>query len=571
MISFGGTHHLGAHAIVNHAVGVCSFLPSKPTPKWQHGSPRTDGKTIWLDCSNCRSPGEYTARCGDNVHELAHFEFQTVQWCNKEIDGRTLSQQFADEIGRPLLSGLAHQCINVIIDIADEFRIEANLPGVKGQIRIGNLLAARKTCQDCYGKDWRNALIFDQESGTVGNEPAWKKALLTLIGWYRLYRIDLASDYRNDHVGHWLTDWDDCRNKPENSFSGADLRKMRNDLCSLPQGKNVPDIEEMFRSAKRVALSEKDKKSWVREFGEWAIIRAEASNIFCLIAKCVTDEDAPEESDGKSDGSDGKSDESDPNKKNKAEAIAAAGENKEDCGCTMRGELEEDCDLTGMDEEVRNCVRSNFATIASELMESQEAMVDTSQVFEGDRMHSDWRQLFLGGAMFTSKQEAEGEELSLAVLIDRSSSQRKRWVHVKSATVGAIEAMRSADANVQAWAFASPTSWEKLTHDKLVSSSCGGGTNIYEALDDAERWLRFERGKKMVLIMTDGMITDLEQATPLILKIIRRGWGLVVVGLGMSEEDLRSTGWDSGIPCIGCSASQFPTMIADRMAKVMHA
>lgn len=621
-----GSMQCGAHEIINHGEGFCSFLPSEPRPEWREGAPATDGVVVYCNCATCSSPGEYTARCGDNVHELAHYEFKTVQWSQKKVKGRTVAQRMADGIGRPKLEWLAHECINVCVDIADETRIEMLMPGVGGQLRIGNLLASRRLNQMVapeYGMKKMDKKTGQFEDGL----PFWRACLLCLIGHYRLSVTRSVAAVR----GHWLVDcgYGHRKRGKDPYFGWTQMDNLCDEFSSHKDEPFAPDFDLLKLTARPLLGQEKE---WVRSATGWMKILKASKTIFQEIARILKDEDAPsgpgkgkpgtgtpvkgkegkgkpgegtpvkgepgegegKPGEGKGEGKPGEGEvksgdgngpvspsetgdaeeveggcgSGDPNKDMRQAAMKQSGKDKEACGCSSGGQLTMEIDQRSIDQTVRNNARNRFRIVATQLMESQGAMVETSHVLEGDRMHRDWRQVFMGGAMFVQKQEDEGEQLNLSIILDRSGSMERTWVQVKSAAVGCIEAMTEAGAEVHIQTFHDVKRVHKSVSD-LAHTALGGGTSGLGAVECGMKWLGDRAGKRMMLIMTDGYWCDTKHAVPLIRTMMNRGWGVALIGLDLTEEDMRGHGWQHPIPCMACTAMQFPNVITTAMSKVM--
>ena len=102
------------------------------------------------------------------------------------------------------------------------------------------------------------------------------------------------------------------------------------------------------------------------------------------------------------------------------------------------------------------------------------------------------------------------------------------------------------NANIKVWLFAKQTS-EIDWRDLNVPHNIGGSTYAGKAFRQSREWLETQRlGRKMVIAITDGRVSDLNTVNYQTHEGARNGIEYLLIGLDMKKSALLE-GWPLGI------------------------
>jgi hypothetical protein len=493
----------GATEIVAFAKGMAQH--TRVDIRVHSGQPSTDGNTVWLNTDPCLTKLEYEGKCGTSVHEVAHVWFKSVQTC------KGWAKQIAQKHGADWAEFAAHECINVALDIFDETRMEKLLPQTARVMRSSNLLAGGRLYTQ---KAWENM-------------PKWRWALLFGILNARLMKPGER---------YWLrTCWRRC-------------------LTWLRHQTRRMGFEEVTRTC--VKCKEAGKVSCVlRKSRQWARVRAQAERLFELILPHVQPSDDQTMSTTKGvTGEPG----TDPAKDVREEAIQHEHDIADQNGTGQNGngrhagKGQETTDGSKFDPAFYGQARQTLTKAVEVLMETQESMRLCRRDLTGDRLGRRWINVFTDQKVFENPDRHEAQELSLALLLDRSSSMCGIMGEAAACCKALGDVVEQGGGRVDCWLFSHVSEHrplQKLSEGVLAS----GGTQGGDSVKAATKWLTGERsGRKMIIAITDGEWFDLNVAQYQVRRAGALGIEFVIIGLGMHYPTLQAS-WP-GVPCVCCQA-----------------
>lgn len=185
--------------------------------------------------------------------------------------------------------------------------------------------------------------------------------------------------------------------------------------------------------------------------------------------------------------------------------------------------------------------RGDFLRSAPILMETMDSIKLERLSTEGVEMRPLWPRIYTDQHMFANPDVTKGEELNLALCLDTSSSMKHvigRAAAICRALACAISDYNSVN-RVQAWTFAHMTrtvDWQDL--DKI--SHLEHDTQGSRAMRLATQWLeQWDTGRRLCIIITDGGLGDVDQAS----QVIREGHAnnieYLLVGVEIGYEMMR--------------------------------
>lgn len=516
----------GKSEIVAFATGMAQH--TGVTVDWRDGLPRTDGKTVWIDCSPCNGEGEYLLRTGHADHEIAHVWFESVdktQGWAAEIAKAHNADQYA---------WAAHECLNVTLDIHDETRMVCLLPNVAPAFNAGNAGAARR--------------LYNSS----GNQPLWRLRLLAGILRARL----------NDRYTRRL------------------VRDYFGRRCSIAGN---PVLQACMDSRERSA------KGSHRTAAQWARIRAHATTLFVNTLPYLKPEDQlpepkPMPSAGQPPGVAPSQTIPGPGP---AQSNDAAGRLRETGVAEQKGLYSPDpfddqpygqsggasggsCgahSTTATDMVFHQRCNSVLGSVMDEIMQTEDSMRMNHYRSTGASLGRRWSNLLTTGNVFVTKDRAVNQELNLALLLDRSGSMSGRIAMCAAACASLAQCAESAGADVNVWMFSASTvriPWPTL----LAGVEIEGPTRGAEALEQSVHWLLSKpTGRKLCVCVTDGEWGDRGCAVDAMLRGARCGVEFVWIGLGMTHGAI-SDGWPPGLRTACCQDD--PAQLADQLRKAVY-
>lgn len=490
----------GATEIVAFAKGMAQH--TRVDIRVHSGQPSTDGNTVWLNTDPCLTKLEYEGKCGTSVHEIAHVWFDSVDVC------KGWAKQIALKHNADWAKFAAHECINVALDIFDETRMEKLLPQTARVMRSSNLLAGGMMYQR---KAWEKM-------------PKWRWALLFGILNARLMKPGER---------YWLrTCW-------------------RRAMTWLRHQTRRMGFEEVTRTC--VKCKESRVPSCVlRNKRQWTTIRARAERLFELILPHVQPGDGQTLSTTKGvtgePGTDVAKDIRDGAIQHEHDVADQNGTGQQ--GGNGKGQYTTD---TGeFDHAFYGHARQTLTKAVEVLMETQESMRLCRRDLTGDRLGRRWINVFTDQKVFENPDRHEAQELSLALLLDRSSSMHVIMGEAAACCKALGDVVEQGGGTVDCWLFSHVSEHRPL--QKLSEGvKADGGTRGGDSVEAATKWLTGQRtGRKMIIAITDGEWFDLNEACHRVRRAGALGIEFVIIGLEMDPAALQRD-W-LGVPCVCCGA-----------------
>lgn len=162
-------------------------------------------------------------------------------------------------------------------------------------------------------------------------------------------------------------------------------------------------------------------------------------------------------------------------------------------------------------KEAYDKAKQFFSKTIELMLETQYANRMVRPEFQGSKLKS--RQLahcFTDGKVFARRDEAPGELLNVAVLLDRSGSIQQSFPGMSGMAKGLLEVVEQYGGESRLWMFGSTTS-AMMTSDRLPVNSkwdMEGTTQPFGSLSASTKWLKTRQGRRICVIITDGMWDD---------------------------------------------------------------
>lgn len=503
------------------------------TIKLRSGQPHTDGSTVWLDSRTTYSRGEFDAQCGVGCHEVSHVYFGTVQ------TAVPWSKSIADSRGVPDKHWLAHECANVVLDIQDETRFEHVMPAAKSLFRIFYLHSS--------GVLYDDLRHYHPPSHTVNGVskpllPVWRAALLSALLTTRL------GTARNDT---WSSDMCPLRLRM--------LRCVVRYRCRREFGND--GLKEVFTLL--LSCREKQPRSHRGNFGRlatsWKAIRRRVEKLFDLVLPYVQDSDKQPQPQPDADGQT-VVDANDPmGEVRKGRSVQGDGRpsgvpqpgGTPPPGAPAGNSSDSSSRTVEFDVPFYRRACHGLAKSAAELMETHDSMRMTRRDITGHKLGRRWTSLFTDGAVYLNPEVGTAEELSLALLVDKSSSTRRVSGRIFAAAKALAVTMHDLGANVDCWLFGASCEHRRW-HDLDSRVSLEGDTLGETSVIAANRWLMTHpSGRKLCVVLTDGSLGDGDSSQAQMRSGASLGIEYVLIGLGIPLDKLRY-GWMSGLPSVVC-------------------
>jgi hypothetical protein len=489
---------IGRREVLSYARGVAQM--TGVDIHLHDGPPRTDGKRVWLDGSPCESERHFEGRCGTGNHEIAHVFFETPQ------NMKGWAQKVAKKHDAEWATFAAFECLNVVMDIADETRMERVFPQMARAFRTQNLLAM--------------AAIRDLKGDKV--PPPWRRALLSGIVVARARKFTREDEWVAGF--HPDTLLDHFKNP-----TGAD------------------GFAEVLVLTKRCVQSEKPipVENKLRSRAMLTTLKKRAERLFEIVLPHIKKEQGPGPGQGPGGKPGDKPGDSDPMRKHREKGV------KEESDRVLAGTSKADCyNGVRMDANMYAQATVHLAHAVDVLMETERSNKVDRRGEEGQSLSRRWTSVFTDGKVFLNPQQGHGYELNLALALDKSGSMH----HVMPKALGVCKALMDVmdgnGANVKCWTFGSHT--EEMYPEGLEGPmNLEGSTIGYDAIEGATEWLsRQETGRRMLLVITDGVWGYRSHAKRALAEAFAQGIELLFIGLRHTQQRL-DVMWP-GVPSIAC-------------------
>ena len=492
------------------------------TVKLGDGIASTDGETVFLP--RIKKPldaDEFTYMCGVCVHETAHVYYRSVKFQEDYAENDTLRRA----------------CMNAVLDVNDETRMSARLPGVANLLHAVNVHADRdNAAADAFTK----------------GDPVWA-CLAAGILWNRLGQCKTYKQAKNaKHPNYKLM------------------------LGAFVILKNAKHRKGKKAHAPRTPAQESK------------LIRV-ADQLVALLAKLGDASGAPCNKPAKpgdkpnmgqpgpagiklEGAGEGKGEPGDGDKiagKAEGEAIAAGDKPGEE----STGDDAECKDVSGMlggsihVPEGERC-RMNvdlYATLRPVLMGEVERMArhdfaDGSEdgYLSGTTIGRGIERAVIDGACF-SRRQAEGENMHAAVLLDNSGSMEFSLSEVSAIAQAFADSLANAAKTVDLATFECDTQPRK--HFRNVGSM--GGTGTAKALRWAHDAIATKPGKRVVVVLTDGCPDDIYAAASECGNLIAHGVHVIAIAYKFDAKYIQES-----MPGAQIIAASDPSSLALQLTRI---
>ncbi len=552
--------------IINHITGFSKAVGINV--KVHEGSPRTDGDQIWMDCRPCNTRREFQGRCGIVSHEAAHVLFDTPKQC-RDWAKRIIRDTGADE----WLKFAAHECCNVIVDIADETRMEKFMPPCMDDMQIGNELAATSIAEfyRSYMGPCTRGKHIKTRSIREACQPPWRWAMLLAIIYHRL--IGKKGLWAHSEHGIWLA----CL---RNWKRGIPTFQKGTTPMASPTAGDLTQVHIICGKAKTrvktlAACGARKPREWTKLYGL-------SRDLFEIIKDHIQPSDKPPD-EGKpgQEGSEGKggaggSDVGKRAREQGQENQVKKGEGKgpgkpgPQVGGQYGGQASNQntsvwVDPRIFDQAAYSSAKTAMRKRAETLMETETQQV-CRQADEGEELNSDWTQLWGEGQVFNRMDLKEDSKLSLAMLLDISGSMSKVIGKTQAVCKAFAEALAESGADVRCWTFGHHTKevdYRRL-HEKIILE---GDTRGALAVSHASKWLEgVPSGRKIVMILTDGTWFDSSVTHGTMLRGGSHGIEYVLIGMKGYDRESLKYGFIGGIRAV---TTESPAALVEHLIRDM--
>lgn len=538
--------------IINHITGFSKAVGINV--KVHEGAPRTDGEQIWMDCRPCNTRREFQGRCGIVSHEAAHVLFETPKQCSM------WALLILEETSSPSwLKFAAHECCNVIVDIADETRMEKFMPSCSDDIQISNELAATVVAKSY--KSYMGPCI----AGRSGNgppckpcQPPWRWAMILGILYHRL--IGKKALYVHSERGIWpamLRNWK--RGIPT-------FQKGPTPMAS-PTAGDLTQVHVICGKAKmRTKFTTRARKP-----REWTKLYELSRDLFEIIKDHVQRNDCPQPQEDGESGAGGSDLGMRLRKQGQEEQVKKGGGGK---GTQVGGRYggKPGGQNTSVQLNPRVFDQATYHSAKTAMRKRAETLMETEtqQVChpsdEGEELNSDWSQLWGEGRVFNSMDLKDDSKLSLAMLLDISGSMSGVIGKTQAVCKAFAEALAESGAEVRCWTFgltAKEVDYRRLQEAIVLVGATRGAL----AVSCSTRWLEgVSSGRKIVMILTDGCWGDSCNTHGVMLRGGSHGIEYILIGMkGFSCESLKR-GFIGGIRAI---STESPAALVEHLIREM--
>lgn len=534
---------IGKDEIIAHCTGFAHAVGI--TVKIHEGPSSTDGKEIWMDCRPCASRREFQGRCGTVSHEAAHVIFETPTTV------KTWAAEIIKQTGAPDWQRFAaHECINVIVDVADETRMEKRMPSTADDMQIGNELAGGFIV--ARYRTWEGAAGMgidpDTRKTLPPSQPWWRWSMLLGILYTRL--IGKRGLYSHS----------------DGTIYPAILRNWKKGVHHAHHP--LHEVIELCAKARTTG-----KGVGPRRQREWNKLKTLSLKMFDIIRPYLKESDEPKptkpgegEPQPKGRGGAGGSDPGKDARDKGQEAEAKKGKAASGEYGAKSGRSNTTFEARGkFDEEAYSEAKQGMQMRAEHLMEAETQQVCRA-TDEGDELNGNWAELWGDGACFNRMDLKPDTKLSLALLLDISGSMGRVIGKTQAVCKAYAEVLSGCGADVRVWKFGrgcQQVRWQDL-HHTIELHGCTRGA---DAVQVSSEWLGGVRdGRKIVLILTDGSWSDSIQTHSMMIRGGSLGVEYVLVGLqGYSTHSLKRA-FIGGIRAI---VSESPHALADLLIHEM--
>lgn len=492
-----------ANDVINFGTGLNQLLGIKVA--YHAGSPCTDGETVWLDNRPAEGLIGFQIQCGIAVHESAHVYFRSPQKLLGAPDKNSpIAEQTLGTIngGDSAWNWFAKECLNVALDIHDETRIEKAFPTLRDFLHASN----------------------QEVAGTLDYSklPPWRAALVLGILKARVRKYS----WLNRKCRYFL------RNHPDPQGVIAIWR-----TCNSCREKTIPSIHK-------------------RTTKDWKLIIRHAKKLYDLIRPDVKQEDNPLPDPNENpdpDDSQTSPPDADPMwkaRKDIAESLPKVTDPDSAPSPSTPGLAYTRFGTVTPDRQTYDQAKASLPHAVDILMEARNADAWDGWSSRGTKLDTKrWKNAYTDGRVFSRRGAAAGEELNLALILDRSVSMEDVLPYTLSLCQAFGEVFREAGAQVTTWLFG--------CHDNHTQWDSGpvrieGSTYLNSCLTEAGEWLlRQSSGRKLALIFTDGELSDPACSQSTMINLIRHGVESIIIGYNKLE-----TYWvPQGVRCMTCGTS----------------
>lgn len=494
------------------------------TIKLGDGIASTDGETVFLP--RIKKPldaNEFTVMCGTCVHETAHVYYGSCKFQEDYSEGDTLRRA----------------CMNAVLDVADETRMERRLPGVVDLLHTANVKA-----------DADNAA----SNAFNDADPVWS-CLAAGILWTRIGKANsLTHDAVCEH-GH----------------------------------QNIDKMNAAYKLLRRCRATRRDDGQAIRPQVESDRLIFFADELVNLLAKLGDASGAPCNKPAKPGDKPGMGQ---PGPAGMAVAGMGEGKTEPGAGDKIAGEAEGEAvaagdkpgeESTGDDAECKDVshmlggsihvpegerCRMNvdlYATLRPVLMGAVERMArhdfaDGAEdgYLSGTTIGRGIERAMIDGHCF-SRRQAEGENMHAVVLLDNSGSMEYSLPAVSAIAQAFADSLAAAAKSVDLATFECDPQPRK--HFRNVGSM--GGTGTAKALRWARETVESKGGKRVVVVITDGCPDDRFATANECGTLVSHGVHVIGIAYKFEEKNIRES-----MPGAQIIAASDPSSLALQLTRI---
>jgi hypothetical protein len=445
------------------------------------GQPRTDGRTVYLPAITAPlDVVEFAALCGVAVHEAAHVFFGS---CSR-------MQWYADRNGPTTERALRAACMNAVLDVADETRVEWFVNSAEDLLRASNRDAAAK--------------IVAADSLT-NSDPVWAVLAAAILSARGVYSKALRAQaeahprYAEMCKAHWI------------------LKKCRARKCRIPR-RTRPQWASLIDTADKLV-------DLLRPFGDASgAPQAQFGPVGAEPDGMGAGKDAPVL------GQDQLADEADG---------AAIAEGVTPGGSGAGGTGKENASAAPFDGGLYGALRPALAGPVERLARADEADGFSSGHLSGPRVGRNIETALIDGRCF-DRRNAEGEKLHVAILLDGSGSMDSAMPAVSAIAQAFTDAVKGVAETVSLAVFSDCTRpvGDFRDRSQFPPASC---TGTERGLLWAELALKGKPGRRVCVVITDGQPDSRDMTSIACQSLTAERVSVIGIAFQTDPKDIRAT------------------------------
>lgn len=444
------------------------------------GTPRTDGTTVYLpQITHAIDSAEFTALCGIAVHEAAHVWFNTCPRSAAYIRKGMLREH-----------DLRAACFNAVADVADETRIELHVPCARGLLAQSNAQAAAQILADNQLKN---------------SDPTWTvlaaAILLNRLHAPELFNAIKESARNTSHFPPIVTAYRILRRCKARRSTHVPKRPARTER----QWQRLEAAADLLVNLLKAFGG---STRWTATFGAWGL-RAQ---------RLADSKPSPAAIRG---------------------TTLADGQAGADLASTR-------VLIPGVDAHQGNSLNESLYTAlrpaligpVERLARHDEADGLANGYSSGIRLSRNVERALIDGRCF-DRRTGEGEQLHIAILLDTSTSMKYSLPDVAAVAQAFADAVAGVAQSIALAAFAGVVAPQRNFLD--LGAMPIGGTRTDKALEWAGNELIAQPGRKVCVVITDGVPGAPDATAHACDRLVSRGIAVVGIAYEMEGDGIAQT------------------------------